>query len=126
MNRRNEILIKTERLQKMLAGKDLGGVLLNTQPNFAWLTAGGSNGIDTSRENGAASLLIRRDGKRFVLANNIEMPRILAEEVSAEDFEPVEFAWTEEKSSADFLTEKASSLLKIASVSGTRGRAVAT
>lgn len=112
MNRRNEILIKTERLQKMLAEKDLGGVLLNAQHNFAWLTAGGNNGIDTSRENGAASLLVRSDGKRFVLTNNIEMPRILAEEISAEDFEPIEFAWTEEKSSADFLTEKASSLLK--------------
>lgn len=112
MNRRNEILIKTERLQRMLAEKDLGGVLLNAQHNFAWLTAGANNGIDTSRENGAASLLVRSDGKRFVLANNIEMPRILAEEISAEDFEPVEFAWTKEKSSADFLAEKASSLLK--------------
>lgn len=112
MNRQAEISIKTERLQRMLAEKDLGGVLLNARHNFAWLSAGANNGIDTSRENGAASLLVRRDGKRFVLANNIEMPRMLAEEVSAEDFEPVEFAWTEEKSSADFITEKISSLLE--------------
>ncbi len=40
------------------------------------------------------------------------MPRILAEEVSAEDFQPVEFAWQDEKSSANFLTEKAFALLK--------------
>ena len=110
MNRQTEISIKAERLQKMLAAKKLGGVLINSQRNFAWLTAGANNGIDTSRENGAASLLVRNDGKKFVLANKIEMPRMLAEEISAEDFEPAEFAW-EEETSSDFLTNLALSLL---------------
>ena len=80
MNR--EIETKTERIIELLAREDLGGVLLNAQHNFAWITAGGTNGIDLSRESGAASIFVRRDGKRFVLANNIEMPRMLAEEVS--------------------------------------------
>ena len=65
-----------------------------------------------NRENGAASLLIRNDGKKFVLANKIEMPRMLEEEISAEDFEPVEFAWEDEKTSSDFVTKKALSLLE--------------
>jgi Xaa-Pro dipeptidase len=108
---KSEIEIKTERLQKMLAGENLGGVLINAQHNFAWLTAGASNGVDLSRESGASFLLVRADGKRFALANNIEMPRLLAEEISAEDFEPVEFAWEDEKSSGDFVVEKAKSLL---------------
>lgn len=95
----------------MLASEGFGGVLLNAQHNFAWLTCGRSNGIDLSRENGAASLLVRTDGKRFVLANNIEMPRILAEEVLANDFEPVEYRWQDEKASASLLTDKASALL---------------
>ncbi len=108
----SEIVEKSKRIVKMLAEKNLGGVLINSQHNFAWAAAGANNGIDVSRENGASSLLVRRDGKKFVLANNIEMPRMLAEEVSAEEFEPIEYEWTEEKSVPDFLVELAASLLK--------------
>jgi Xaa-Pro dipeptidase len=111
VNRREEIAKKTERLMEMLAQENLGGVLINSQPNFAWASAGANNGIDTSRENGAATLLVRRDGKRFVLASRIEMPRILAEEISENDFEPVEFAWEDEKASSSFLVDKALSLI---------------
>ena len=107
-----EIIEKSERLQKMLETEKLGGVLINSQHNFAWLTGGKSNGINLSSENGACFLLIRNDGKCFVLANNIEMPRILSEEISAEYFEPVEFSWQDEKSSGDFVIEKAQSLLE--------------
>lgn len=105
-----ELQEKTERLVKMLAAENLGGVLINSQPNFAWFTGGANNGIDQSRENGAASIFIRADGKRFVLASRIEMPRILTEEISAEDFEPIEFGWEEEKASSDFLAKLADSL----------------
>jgi Xaa-Pro dipeptidase len=107
----SETEIKIQRLQKMLEAQNLGGVLINSQHNFAWLTGGKSNGINSSIENGVCYLLVRNDGKSFVLGNNIEMPRILTEEISAEDFEPVEFSWQEEKSSDDFIVEKAESLL---------------
>src|SRR5436309_14573535 len=96
----------------MLAEENLGSVLLNAQHNFSWLTAGSTNGVDTSREAGAGTLLVRRDGRRFVLANRIEMPRLLAEEIDAEDFEPVEFGWEEEKASSTFLPDRALALLK--------------
>jgi Xaa-Pro dipeptidase len=108
---KNEIEIKTERLREMLNAENLGGVLLNSQHNFAWLSGGKSNGINLSIENGACFLFVRRDGKKFVLANNIEMPRILSEEISAEDFEPIKFAWQEEKSNSDLIFEKTKSLL---------------
>ena len=102
---------KVDRIVQMLAAENLGGVLLNSQHNFSWLTAGGTNGIDLSREPGAGSLLVRSDGKCFVLANQIEMPRLLAEELSVRDFEPVEFAWTDEQSSPTYLADKALDLL---------------
>ena len=108
----SEIEIKTERLVNMLAAENLGGVLINAQHNFAWATGGKSNRINASIENGACFLLFRRDGKRFVLANNIEMPRILSEEVSEADFEPVEFSWEDEKSAGDFVVKKALALLE--------------
>ena len=96
----------------MLAAENLGGVLLNAQHNFSWLTAGGTNGVDTSREPGAGALVVRRDGKRFVLASRIEMPRLLAEELPEEDFEPVEFGWEEEKGWPTFLADRAQALLE--------------
>ncbi len=111
MNEQNEIAVKTERLMKMLAAENLGGVLLNSQHNFAWLAGGRSNAINSSAESGACFLFVRRDGKRFVLANNIEMTRLLTEEISAEDFEPVEFAWENEKAAGDFIYEQAKTLL---------------
>jgi antitoxin VapB len=108
----SEIEIKTERLAKMLSAENLGGVLINSQANFAWLSGGKSSGVNSSIENGACFLFVRADGKRFVLANNIEMPRILSEEISDEQFEPVEFAWQTEKSSGDFVIEKAKALVQ--------------
>lgn len=90
----------------MLKRENLAAVLLNSQHNFAWLTGGGSNGIDTSRESGVATLLVTSDGRRFVLANNIEMRRILVEEIKSNEFEPIEFAWQDEKASHDHILEK--------------------
>ena len=93
----NEIVEKTKRLVAMMKAENFGGVLLNSQHNFAWLTGGGNNGVDLSQANGVGSLLIREDGARFLLANHIEMPRLLKEEVSYEDFEQVDFSWQTEK-----------------------------
>src|SRR6267143_1911133 len=118
MHRQAEIAEKTERLVRLLVAENLGGVLLTSQHNFSWLTGGGKNGIDLSREAGACSLLVRHDGKRFVLASRIEMPRLLAEEISAEDFEPIEFGWEEEKRSS-FLPARAADLLEQSKSLGT-------
>ena len=108
---KNELEEKTERALRFLAGENLGGVLLGAQHNFAWLTCGGRSGIDLSREPGAGALLIRRDGRRFVLANKVEMPRLLAEELDEREWEPVEFEWTEEKANSSLVVERASALL---------------
>jgi Xaa-Pro aminopeptidase len=106
----SEIELKTERLVDLLRREGLGGVLINSQHNFAWITGGSSNGIDLSRENGAASIFVRKDGKRFLLANNIEMNRMLTEEVSDSDFDPVEYSWQDEKIIGNFLTDRAKRL----------------
>jgi antitoxin VapB len=105
-----EIEIKTERVVDLLARECLGGVILNAQHNFSWITGGASNGVDLSRENGAASIFVRKDGRRFILASNIELGRMLAEEVAVDDFEPVEFSWQAEKSLADTVIRQARDL----------------
>lgn len=81
----------------MLRASSLDAVILNAQHNFAWLTGGGCNGVDLSRENGVASLMITRKGKRYLLANTIEINRMLTEQVSTGEFEPVEYSWQDEK-----------------------------
>lgn len=96
----------------MLNAENLGGVLLNSQHNFAWLSGGKSSGINLSTEVSACFLFVRRDGKKFVLASNIEMPRILSEEISSEDFEPIEYSWQEEKADPNLIFEKTKSLLE--------------
>jgi Xaa-Pro aminopeptidase len=107
----NELEEKTGRLVDLLAREDLGGVVLYTQHNFAWLSGGGQNGVDQSRENGVATLLVADDGRRFIVANNIEMQRMLAEEVQANEFEPIEFPWQDEKASGDPVLKKAGEVL---------------
>src|SRR5688500_20271361 len=104
-----EVEEKTERLVRLCSREGLGGILVNSQPNFAWLTAGGRNGVDSTRENGVATLFVRRDGKRFVLANRIEMARIISEELNGEDYEPLEFGWEEEKANPAIVTTLARS-----------------
>ena len=96
----------------MLAAEGLGGVLLCAQHNFAWLTAGGTNAVDASREQGACALFMRADGRRFVLASRIEMGRVLEEELAGADFEPIEYGWEEEKASSNFLADLAASLVE--------------
>lgn len=96
----------------MMAREGFGGVLLNAQHNFAWLTGGGSNGIDTGRENGASYLLVTADGRRFSIANNIETPRLFAEEISPEDFEAVEVFWEAEKADPELVINKATALIE--------------
>ena len=93
----SELEEKTERAVRMLEAEDLGAVLLNTQHNFAWLTGGRSNGIDLSRENGAGWLFVGRDGRRGLIANKIERARLLTEEISPDDFEPIEVSWQSER-----------------------------
>ncbi len=103
----SETEIKTERLMRLAESEGLAGILLNGQHNFAWITGGASNGIDQTRDNGAASVLVAKDGRRILLANNIEMPRLLSEVVSASEFVPIEFPWQDEKSSSRFLISQA-------------------
>lgn len=111
MDRQAEIAEKTGRLTRLLAAEGLDGVVLVAQPNFAWLTAGGNNGIDASREQGACALVVGAGGKRYVLASRIEMARMLEEELAGADFEPVEFGWEEDKAAPTFLADLATKVL---------------
>jgi antitoxin VapB len=108
---RAELDEKAARIERMLGEAGLAGVLIGAQHNFAWITGGGTNRIDGSREAGAGALLLGRGGRRYVLANVIEMPRLLDEEVAGQGYEPVEFPWEDERSSPSFLVDTARKVL---------------
>jgi Xaa-Pro aminopeptidase len=95
-----ELEDKLGRLARAAHGAALQAVLLATHHNIAWLTGGRSNRVDASREAGTSRLLVTSDGRRLVLANAIEMPRMLDEVLAGLDFEPVEYAWVDDQDPA--------------------------
>src|SRR5438876_428689 len=108
---RAELDEKAARVERMLVDAGLAGVIVGAQHNFAWITAGGTNRIDGSREAGAGVLLLGRGGRRYVLANVIEMPRIMDEPVAGQGYEPADFGGEDERSSPSFLVDPARKLL---------------
>jgi len=102
-------LIKTSRLREMLARAGASGVLLNARHNFAWLS-GGRNTINRMTDGGSGMLFVNADGERFLLANSIEIDRLMAEEVPAGLFEPVSFDWRDERAGPDHLIRACRSL----------------
>ena len=95
--RRREVSRKVAGVASLARAQGLAGVLLSTQHNFGWLSAGGSNRIDGLRETGVASLLVTAEGRRYVLANTIESRRIADETLEDLDFAVLDFPWTDER-----------------------------
>ena len=93
MTTESELDIKVDRLMRLAADAKLAGILLASQPAFSWLTGGGSNRVDGSREAGSGALFVSADGRRYVIANAIEMPRLLAEPLAGGGWQPVEYEW---------------------------------
>ena len=100
---------KIEKVTDFCKKRDAEGALLNRCENFAWITYGGRSHITLNTVEGEAKLLII--GKEVHLfANNIEMKRLLTEEIPEEitdKFILHEFKWWEGNSELkNFLKEK--------------------
>jgi antitoxin VapB len=110
---------KLARVSAFLRQQKLGGILLTQVRNFSWVTAGiADNHIVITSDTGAASLLIMDDGKRYVIASNSEMARLMTEDLAGLGYEPREFKWYEDKLPRD---RKLEIVRQIA-----RGRRIAT
>ena len=96
----DEVREKERRVRELMRAKDLKALLLKRQANFSWLTAGGLNLVGITTEVGAASLLITEQ-RKYVITNNIEAPRMAAEEnLEAQGYEIRSFPWYEEREAA--------------------------
>ena len=103
MNRSEEVEAKLHRVRAWLDGRPVDGVLVGSQTGFAWITAGGHNHVALGDAAGVASVLVTAGGA-WVLSDNIEHPRILAEEVAGLPFEPVEWPWPDNAGTAEVVS----------------------
>lgn len=91
-----EIDNKIARVHAFLKERRLAGLLITSVRNFSWITAGiADNHILITSEAGAASLLVMRDGRKYLIASNSEAPRLAAEDLRGLGYEPKEFKWYE-------------------------------
>lgn len=92
MDRVQEVATKLERVRLWLAESGLSGVVIGTQANFAWVTAGGRNHVATGTEAGVCSVVVTA-GRAAVVTSNIEASRLVDEELPAGCFEVIDFPW---------------------------------
>lgn len=74
-----EFQIKQERIKALLTQHGLDALLLQRVSSFAWATCGAASYVNTATTLGSAALLITPQS-RYVLADNIESPRLVQEE----------------------------------------------
>ena len=79
MNLHEERQEKLARLRRLMAEAGLGALWLRRMSSFAWLTAGATDYVNIADEHGIASIIVTPDATH-IFTNNIEAPRLMAEE----------------------------------------------
>jgi len=92
MNRLEEHHHKLALVRDYMVRHGLGAVALSRQAGFAWITCGGDNHVGIATESGVGTVVVARDRVALV-ANNIEVPRLQAEELNGLQLESCSFPW---------------------------------
>lgn len=92
--RREEVAAKLARVRAWLDGEGLEAVDIGSQAGFAWVTAGGDAHVSLESEAAVASVLVTASDA-FLLTSNIEIHRMLDEEVTGLGLTPEEWPWSE-------------------------------
>ncbi len=86
--RREEASEKRVRLTAFLRRENLGGVLISSAANFAWITAGAEQVEPTP-----LSVFVREDGRAFLIGGGAEAERVAREELDGLGFEVRTTPW---------------------------------
>lgn len=81
-----------DKVRQLLAKLDLDATVLTRRANFAWLTGGGSSAIRETTDDGVATLVVNHQDV-ILLTSNIELQRIIAEQVPQLSVTPQEYPW---------------------------------
>lgn len=108
MSREAELIVKRQRVEAFLDRHNLHGLLLGRNSSVSWALAGAEAHVALNSETAGAAVLYTRE-QAYVLADGVEMPRLLAEEqVREHGFEPVLFPWYEPQKRDQLVHELAS------------------
>jgi Xaa-Pro aminopeptidase len=92
--RLTEVDTKLERVRRWLGETGRVAVLLASQSDFAWITAGADSRVAVDARDGVGAVLVT-NASAYLLTSNIELPRLLDEEVGGLPLEPVVYPWYE-------------------------------
>src|SRR2546426_12296164 len=87
-----ELAEKQRRVSEFLERTGLQGVLLGTIGNLAWITGGRTTRVGAATEVGPAAILVTRAG-RYLVTDEVEAPRLLAEELAGQEVELLGYPW---------------------------------
>ena len=100
----NERQQKARWVKELLDERGLDALLLQRVSSFAWYTGGAASYVNTATDFGAASLLLTPQAD-YVLANNIEAPRLEQEEkLTEQGFDVIAPFWYARADPAEELT----------------------
>lgn len=95
MRKPKEFCVKLERVRAFMSENRLAGLVLSRADNFAWLGCGADSTVDLSNPIGVGTLVVRRKDVALV-ANNIEVDRLVAEELQGLELDEVgTYRWYE-------------------------------
>lgn len=93
---------KLDRVKGFLQNERLSAILLTQVRNVYWITAGTANNqIVLNKDVGAASLLIREDGSKFLICNASEAGRLMEESLQNLGYELRMYNWYDANPSKD-------------------------
>jgi Xaa-Pro aminopeptidase len=91
-SRHKEVVGKITKVRQIMESENLAGVLVTQQSNVCWLTAGANNHVLFDYQDSLIGILVTPD-KTFVIAENGDHDRVMAEEFSHCPFEYRRIYW---------------------------------
>jgi Xaa-Pro dipeptidase len=88
---------KQQRLIAYMEQHKLGAMMISNLRNFSWITDGGDTHIVITSEVGPVALLFTADGRKYLVANGSEAPRLMDEQLTGLGYELAFFKWYADK-----------------------------
>lgn len=104
MTRLEEANAKIKLVRQLLKEKEYKAIAIKKQPNFSWITAGGRGFIGLASEMSCGAILVTQSDV-YLVANNIEIGRLMEEELPQGFAKPLVFDWYSGKTVDDVIRE---------------------